>query len=241
MHKSLKDIRERKVLLDHYRIFRRGIVTLPYLERNLENDLGRLDRYIEVHSTLPVQEGFIEVAILAIETTKDLVESTLEAVEALMDYVATSGRVMDGVLHAKYVSEYVQDDEAKQLIINTLRIHGGIMGLLEISHNLLSTKYHAYSRSLSFAKLRTEESWKQAEHTLRIQYQGELETLEEYWKRRLEEEAEAVGDGVYFSQVTYELCTRYPDIAKKLGIDCPEGCWPIILIAVACILLCEGG
>jgi len=240
MYRSFKDRRERKELMDHYKVFRRGVITLPYLERNLENDLERLDRYIEVHKESPLQAGFIEVAILNLETAKDLVESTLEAIESLAEYVATSGRVMDRVSHAKYVSENIRDEEAEHLILNTLRVHGGITGLLGISHNIFAAKYLAYSKAVRLAKMRTEEHFKQAQSILRDHYHGELMTLEDYWKNLLEEEANAAGGEPYFSQVTYDLCTRYPDIAERLGIACPKEMWPIILIAVACAILCEG-
>jgi hypothetical protein len=175
-----------------------------------------------------------------IETTKDVVEDTLEAVEALMDYVATSGRVMDPEEHAQYVTENVRDDEAGQRIVNTLSVHGGLARLLETSHSFLAAKRFAYSKSVGLAKQRTEEAWNEAQRILVDHFKGELETLVEYWKRRLKEEEEAMGGAVYFSQVRYELCQRYPHIAKQLGISCPKECWPIILIAVACVILCEG-
>lgn len=241
MHRSFTDLRARKELLEHYRIFRRGIITLPYLERDLENDLERLGRYIEVHNTSILQEGFIEVAILAIETTNDVVASTLDAVEVLMDYVVTSGRVMDRETHAKFVSENIRDDEANHLILNTLRLHGGVEGFLGTSHSILAAKRLAYTKATRLAKHRSKESWKQAQTTLKDHFKGELETLVEYWKRLLKEEAEEAGGKPYFSEVAYELCIRYPHIAKQLGIQCPEMMlWPIILIAIACAILCEG-
>ena len=238
------DLRARAELLNSYRAFRRGIITLPYLERDLARDLGRLGRYIVNHGDSVLQEGFIEVAILAIETTKDAVESTLDAVESLMDYVATSGRIMGTEMHAKYVRDNIRDEEAKHLILDTLRLHGGVTGFLEISHSLLAKKQFSYSRAVRLAKQRSVASWREAQNLLTDHYKGELETLEDYWKRLLEEEKKAAGGYPYFSQVAYELCLRYPEIAKKLGVQCPkdpDAMWPIILIAVACAILCEGG
>ncbi len=240
MRTSFADLRARKELLDHYRAYRRGVITLSYLERDLERDIATLGRYIEGHRGSVLQEGFIEIGIQVIETTKDVVQSTLGAVDALMDYVATSGRVMDPVAHARYVRENIRDDEAEQLILNTLRMHGGVEGFLEASHRILLAKQLAYSESVRLAKKRTEESWTAARGVLLEHYRGELETLVGYWERRLKEEAEAHAGQPYFSQVAYELCQRYPDIAKQLGIQCPEEMWPIILIAIACAILCEG-
>lgn len=41
------------------------------------------------------------------------------------------------------------------------------------------------------------------------------------------------------------VCRELPDVANALGLDCSlyqsQGIWPIILIAVACAILCKGG
>jgi len=242
MSKSIGELRERGAVVEQYRVYRRGIITLPYLERDLAKDLQKFDEYIESHSDSVLQPGFIEIAIMDIETTKEAIDSTLQALEGLMDYVANSGRVMDAETHAQYVSENSRDEEAESLILNTLRIHGGISALLQTSHDLLAQKQSAYAQALKTAKLRTPDSWNQALKILKDHYDGELETLEDYWRRRLKEEKETAGGKPYFSQVTYDLCTRYPELAKQLGVECPkEMIWPIILIAVACAILCEGG
>lgn len=243
MRRGFAELRGRKELLDDYRAFRRGVITLPHLERGLQQDLEILDRCVESHRSSPMLEGFLEVAILMMGTTKDVVGTTLEASEALIDYVSTSGAVMEASAHASYVTANIRDEQAKQLILNTLKVHGGLQQLLGTSHDFLAAKQHAYSRALRLAKQRTEESWGGARLILTDHYKGELETLIDYWKRRLKEEKEALGGQVYFSEVEYELCQRYPAIAAELGIECDKqhGMWPIILIAVACAILCEGG
>ena len=145
MNRSFDEIKERKELLGHYRAYRRGIITLPYLERGLRVDLGKLDSYIDLHIDSKLLQGFIDIAILNIETTKELVDTTIDSLEFLINYAETSGRVMDPETHARYVSENILDEEVESLILNTLHIHGGIKNLLEISHDLLKTKQQAYN------------------------------------------------------------------------------------------------
>jgi hypothetical protein len=181
------------------------------------------------------------MGIQVIETTNDVIEAAINALDTLMDYIANSGKVMDAATHERYVSANIQDEEARQIILNTLHINGGLEAFLATEHNFLSSKQLAYSESLRAAKQRTEESWKDAHNILLEHYKGELETLIGYWKRRLKEEREAYKGQAYFSGVTFELCQRYPEIAKQLGIDCPNEAWPvIILIAVFCAVMCEG-
>ena len=240
MRKNFCELRGRKKILDNYRAFRRGVITLPQLERDLERDLTKLNRFIEAHRESKLQEGFIELGIQVLETTKDVVEETIRGVDTLMDYVATSEHVMNPTEHRKYVSENIMDEEARQLILNTLSINGGTEELLSTTHGFLLSKELAYSKSIRAAKRRSSDSWKSAYEIITDHYKGELETLIDYWKRRLKEEKKAYEGQVYFSQVEYELCQRYPDIAKQLGIDCPEHIWPIILIAVFCAVMCEG-
>ena len=148
---------------------------------------------------------------------------------------------MEPSTHERYLHEHMRDDKAKQLILNTLRLNGGIENMLNTSHSFLEAKHVAYSSSLKEMKKATPDAWESGYNILSDHYEGELDTLVGYWKKKLKA-AQEIG-GWYFNDVKRDLCIRYPKIAKELGIDCPsegEEMWPIILIAVGCIILCEG-
>lgn len=243
MNKTISEVKERRQIFDSYRKYRRGVITLPYLERDLQSDLGELDYFIRSYYASKIQLGFIEIGILAIGTTADAVCDTLEGLNVLREYVATSEIMMKPSAHERYILANMRDDKARQLILNTLRLNGGLEKMLLTSHSFLEAKQIAYSSSLKEMKKRTPEAWELGFNILNTYYDGELNTLVGYWKKKLKA-AQKIGEW-YFNAVKRDLCIRYPDISEELGIDCPQAevyfiPWPLILIAIACAILCEG-
>ncbi len=241
MSKTIVEMKEQKQIIDGYRKYRRGVITLPYLERGLQSDLREYDNFIRLYYTSKIQTSFIWIGIHAISTTADAVSETLEGLSVLREHVSTADNIMEPSNHERYLLENMRDDKARQLILNTLRLNGGIKNMLDTSHRFLEAKQVAYTSGLEEMKKVGPDAWEAGYNILSNHYEGELDTLVGYWSKKLLV-AQEIG-GWYFSDVKRDLCIRYPKVAKELGIDCQsegkEEMWPIILIAVACAILCE--
>jgi hypothetical protein len=218
-------------LFESYRILRRGLLTLPALEKSLANDLRLLGPVVERQKSPKLE---LEFGLQVISTTRELVDQTLAASKILRQFADNNDLFANAETFEQLVSKRVQDPEVIGWIFRILRRHGGVRKLLQYEEVRLARKLYSYSKSIDAAAKRDVPSFQLATQILADHYATELQRELAYWRQRLE----SADSPQQRFEVIWELCHEAPEVARLLNVQCPEDIpWPVILIAIACAIL----
>lgn len=214
-----------------YRSLRRGLITLPQLEKSVTSDLKQLARVVGRGQATKLE---FEFACQIISTVKESLDETLTALKTLQQFADQNTSLFSAGAYENLVAKRVQDTEVKDWIARILGRYGSVPQLLQQEQTRLAHKQRVYAKSLSAATNRDAPSLQFAVQNLNDFYASELMREVAYWRERLEKAESLQQRG----EVIGELCHEAPEIARLLKVQCPqEFPWPVILIAVACALL----
>lgn len=133
----------KKRLWYRYRVFRRGMIVLPYLESNLVLELEKL---YEVHvpiSKVPVE---LEYFINSLRTIRREIKKTYQALALVKR--TFKGRKISEEDFEKIVAEQLKDTPNKQDILVRIKSFGGVNGFIEHILSFLRPRYDKYSECI---------------------------------------------------------------------------------------------
>lgn len=222
-------------LFGSYRVFRRGILTPPQLEETLKSDIKAISAVVDRGK--PSIEP--EFAVQIISSAKELVEETLTAAIVLRQFVEADKLFGDMQAMEQLAAKKILDSEVRAAVIRTIHVNDGIRGLIGREQDRLRQRLRAYSESLEAALGRNPESLNAAFGILDTFYENQFIRELNYWRKKLED---AKNPAARF-EVILELCSSAPQFASLLGVQCSNNIppWPVVLIAVACAILCSSG
>lgn len=214
-----------------YRHLRRGLTTLPQLEKSLTSDLRQLERVVGRGQATKLE---FEFAFQIISAVKESLDETLAALKTLQQFADQNASLFSAGAYENLVAKRVQDAEVRGWIARILRRYGSVPQLLQQEQTRLARKQRVYAKSLNAAAKRDAPSFQFAAQILNDFYASELTREVAYWRERLEKAESMQQRG----EVIGELCHEAPEIARLLKVQCPTDIpWPVILIAVAAIFL----
>lgn len=220
-------------LFQAYRGMRRGLLTLPQLEKSLTSDLKQLERVVGRGQATKLE---FEFAVQLISAVKELLDETLAALKLLQQFADQNASLFNPGAYENLIAKRVQDAEVKGWIARILRRYGSVPQLLQQEQTRLARKQRVFAKSLSAAAKRDAPSFQFAVQTLNDFYASELMREVAYWRERIEkaenqqQRAEVIG----------ELCHESPEVARILKVQCPtEVVWPIVFLVVLAIVLID--
>lgn len=216
----------------NYRSLRRGVIASSRMEDRFKEDLRELSAVYRRGTFSDIELLFVDQSL---EAVRELFEESLGALEEIMRVVEEKRLGDKTKRFVRYISEHVKDDKTREAIINPVVSSGSVRLYLEQLHEYLAVKREDYSDLVR----RIHNSGKAAIPEMADKFEINLdrlteEELKEYWKKRLEEERKKYPGNPFLSSVEWELCEKYPEIARELGVECPHRmlCFSLLCIAV---------
>ena len=211
-------------ILRQYRIYHLGIVNMRNVERQTENDLKIANTLL---TRSPGSEVLSLYALQVSKATKEFMDGFYGAFQNVRSFILETKppKIEDRILLNRLFDEQIPDSLLQAGLEDTIRIFGGMDQVLGCADEIFSLKKRAYDEICAMLE---EDSGAVNSAVQRLSaYKGELKTLEQYWKDRLtdalksDEEAQKEGSiGMNYMFVVWELCSKHPELAEKLGIDC---------------------
>lgn len=222
-------------LFSSYRQLRTALLTLDLLEESLIEDLRLLNK-VEPSPGRSSLEGVLRLQLVS--ACRERVDEAQRALAVLRRHFDADPRFDDSRAVASLAEQEIVDEALRRAVMATVLAHGGLRGLLDHLDARLEHYAEGYFRAEQAASSQDAAS---AEHVLGIVLQVRadwLESLLDYWRQQIAAER-ASGD---LPWTRIYLCSEQKWIAEALELDCPAtpGMWPIILIAIACAILCKG-
>lgn len=194
-----------RLLFRHLRLFRRSLIALPSLEKDVKRSLSEFESFgISFDPALAIQN---------IEIMKDFLEETIVSVLVLMDFVERNICIDDFGAVEKIASQKIRDEKIREAVIDALRHPKGILSILESERHRLQDKLQAYSNVVTIVE--NEADPENALAFLLEKKAAHCEGLKrewEFWQR--------VIDAPQPMMLYPMICEDCPEIAMKLNIDC---------------------
>jgi hypothetical protein len=222
----------------NYRRLRRGVIGSSRMEDRFKEDLRELSNMYRRGTFSDIELLFVDQSL---EAVRELFEESLGSLEEIMRWVERKRLGDNTERFVRYISEHVKDDKTREAIINPIVSSGGVRLYLERLHKYLAVKGKDYSDLVWKIHNSGKAAIPEMVDKIEVNLDGLTEEeLKEYWKKRLEEERKKYLGKPFFSSVEWELCQKYPEIARKLGVECPHDflCFSLLCCIVIVVIVC---
>jgi hypothetical protein len=234
----VKDMHLVEFRFSAYRRLRRGLVSLPVVEAQLEADLQKLAGVLKRGTSTQFELFFVAEII---QSVKELVDETVVPLMALRQHFDADPFFGDLGRMKDLASKNLKDKELEGSIIRALEDAGGLQSLLKSEHERLERKQKTYATTMSLLGSRDVQSTLAAIGSIVKAREDERGRLQAIMSNKTPAYRDAIATELAIGQIfgrltatapagTASAISSEPIVAALLPV--------LVLIVIGCALLC---